>query len=324
MISPTVRRPSIGVAAAALAFAVGTSGVISRGESGQATARARLAELWHAPPTSRDLFLGVGGRRLTPNPRAVYTVIEIKTTGFSEGYTVVDEQQREWSTKFSPEARPEVAASRLLWGLGYHQPPIYLLEAWRASRATGMNPQREARFREKSPDFHGLNAKGSWAYDDNPFVGTRPWAGLLVLQAMLGNSDLKPEQNVIYELDRQVEGASRWFVARDLGQTFGRTGRFDPPRGDPEVFERAPFIRGVEGDRVILEYQGRHQELFENITVADVHWICDRLRRLTDRQWRDLFRAAGYDRPTSDRFIRRFKQKIAEGLALPRPKGRMS
>ena len=44
----------------------------------------------------------------------------------------------------------------------------------------------------------------------------------------------------------------RWYVARDLGQTFGRTGVLDAPRGDIEVFEETPFITGVVNGRVTL------------------------------------------------------------------------
>src|SRR6188474_3472678 len=89
--------------------------------------RDEIAQLWAEPPAGRDLFLGVGGRQLLPDPNDVYKVIEIKASGYSDGYTVVDSQKREWSAKFPPEASTEVVASRLLWGIGYHQPPIYLL-----------------------------------------------------------------------------------------------------------------------------------------------------------------------------------------------------
>jgi len=37
---------------------------------------------------------------------------------------------------------------------------------------------------------------------------------------------------------------------------------------------------------------------------------------LTDEQWRDAFRAGGFPPQTADRFIRRMKQKIDEGLSL--------
>ena len=118
--------------------------------------------------------------------------------------------------------------------------------------------------------------------------------GLLVLQAMLGNSDLKDEQNAIYKLDEPFEGAKQWYVARDLGQTFGRTGVLDAPRGDIDVFEQTPFITGVVNGRVQFDYRGRHDALFDDITPADVRWICARLQTLTDEQWHDAFRAGGF------------------------------
>ena len=276
----------------------------------------QLAQLWMEPERGRDLFYGVGGQKLGPDPSAKYTVIEIKRGGFSRGYTVTGPGNREWSVKFPPEAGTEVIASRIFWGVGYHQPPIYLLRQWTAEKATSPNPQLPARFREKNPDLYGLEAGDAWSYYQNPFVETREMKGLLTLHAMLGNSDLKDEQNVIYSLAREHEGARRWYVARDLGHTFGRTGVIDAPRGDIEVFEETPFIRGVDNGHVRFEYRGRHKALFEDIAPADVRWICERLSRLTDDQWHDAFRAGGIDRQIADRFIRRMKQKIAEGLAL--------
>lgn len=268
------------------------------------------------PDPGRDLFYGVGGARLAPDPSAVYTVIDLKRSGFSRGYTVKDPHDREWNAKFPPEAPTEVTASRILWGIGYHQPPIYYLSQWNAAHAPSPNPQLPARFREKTPELHGLDAKESWSYYRNPFVGTREMNGLLVLQAMLGNSDLKDPQNVVYALQDPFEGSKRWYVARDLGQSFGRTGVLDAPRGDPAVFEQTPFIKGVEGGKVRFDYRGLHRVLFENISPRDVRWVCQQLQSLTDAQWHDAFRAGGFPPPLADRFIRRMKQKIDEGMAL--------
>ena len=277
---------------------------------------AQIAELWVDPGRNRDLFWGIGGRTLAPDPAARYTVIEMKRGGFSRGYTVKDPQGREWSAKFPPEASSEVAASRILWGIGYHQPPIYYLSEWQAAKAASPNPQLPARFRERAPDFHGLDSDAAWSYYENPFVGTRQMNGLLTVQAMLGNSDLKDVQNAVYTLTTPVEGVKRWYVARDLGQTFGRTGALDPPRGDPDAFDETQFILGVEGGYVRFDYHGRHGVLFERISPADVRWVCQRLAALSDEQLQDAFRAAGYPKAIADRFIRRLEQKIAEGLRL--------
>ena len=311
-----------GVLSAGVLILVATVGLVGachpaiKSTSVQPPTATQLAELWVAPDTERDLYWGVGGKRLAPDPSVRYTVIEIKRGGFSRGYTVLDPKKREWSAKFPPEASTEVVASRIHWGIGYHQPPIYYVPEWEAEKATTDNPQLPARFREKNPDLHGLDTNGVWSYYQNPFVGTRELNGLLTLQVMLGNSDLKDENTAIYTLKERFEGATRWYVARDLGHTFGRTGVFDAPRGDAEVFEQTAFIKGVSNGKVRFEYRGRHRALFENITPEDVRWICGRLAKLTDRQWQDAFRAAGYNPQAAGRFISRMKQKIAEGLAL--------
>ena len=90
----------------------------------------------------------------------------------------------------------------------------------------------------------------------------------------------------------------------------------DAPRGDIEIFEQTPFITGIVNGRVAFDWRGRHDELLADITPADVRWICGRLQQLRDAQWRDAFRAGGYPPEDADRFIKRLKQKIAEGLAL--------
>jgi len=276
------------------------------------------AALWHPPERGRDLYMGVGGPRLAPDPRDRFAVIAVKAGGFSEGYTVLDGRRREWSVKFPPEAQAEVVASRLLWGVGYHQVPIYLLSDWTATGAKGPNPQRPARFRAKDIPFAGMKEAGGWSYYQNPFVGSRELAGLIVLQVMLGNSDLKDEQNMLYELKAPREGARVWYVARDLGHSFGRSGLIDAPRNDIEEFEKAPFITGVRDGHVQFAFDGRHGALVDRITPADVRWICERLNELTDRQWRDAFRAGRYEPALANRFIRRMKAKIAEGLAVSR------
>jgi len=282
---------------------------------------APLSELWVEPEPGRDLFSGPGGAKLAPNPSVTYKVIKIKEGGFSEGYTVLDPEQRQWSIKLYPEARTEVVASRIAWALGYHQPPAYTLEQWLADGAQSENPQPVARFREEKPAFHGLTEMGSWSYATSPFRGTRPLAGLLVLNVMLANSDLKDVNNMIYALSETREGARRWYVARDLGQTFGRAGgatgsNSGSLRDDVEEFDRTKFIKGTKNGKVEFDFPAKYKAFFEDITPADVRWICGRLSRLSDQQWSDAFRAGGYAEPTAQRYIRRLKQKIAEGLEL--------
>ena len=81
----------------------------------------------------------------------MFRIVEVDTHGFSRGYTVVGNQGREWNVKLPPEAFSEITASRILWGVGYHQPPMYLVQDW--SSTSSSNPHEAGRFREKRPDL---------------------------------------------------------------------------------------------------------------------------------------------------------------------------
>jgi hypothetical protein len=45
---------------------------------------------------------------------------------------------RKWSAKLPPEAQTEVVASRILWGVGYHQPPIYYVGRFKQKIEEGL------------------------------------------------------------------------------------------------------------------------------------------------------------------------------------------
>jgi hypothetical protein len=74
----------------------------------------------------------------------------------------------------------------------------------------------------------------------------------------------------------------------------------------------------VEGDQPVFHFHGAWFEpwVHERPTRQDVVWVCRRLDRLRDAQWRDAFRAAGYPDATAARFIARLKHKVREGMSL--------
>jgi hypothetical protein len=170
-----------------------------------------------------------------------------------------------------------------------------------------------------------LKRIGEWSWQQNPFVGTRPYQGLLVILMMFNSSDVKNENNALYEVKNQGERVTRWYVVRDLGTALGETGRLAPQRGDPDIFEREAFITGVKDGFVQFNYRGWHQELFRRISPGDVAWASELLGQLSDHQWSDAFRAGGFRPAVADRFIGRLHEKIVEGrrlgetLAAPAP-----
>ena len=219
--------------------------------------------------------------------------MEEKQGGFSPGYTVKDDKGVTWSAKMGIEAQPEVVVSRLLWAIGFRQPPVYFLESW--TLAGGAEPGRKGptRFR---PHLPGWKDRGSWLWRKNPFLGTRPLRGLVVFMRIVNNWDILDRNNVLYELDSSRDGVRRHYVVKDLGSSLGRTTALwhQGTKNDVEDFEKQGFIDSVE----------------------DVRWMCERLAKLTPKQWRDVFQTAGYDEATAGRFIRRFQAKVEAGRRL--------
>jgi hypothetical protein len=281
----------------------------------------QMAELWVDPGTRpRDLFYGVGGRQLVPARDAKYKFKAKDDLGFSVSYDVIGPDGIEWSAKIGPEAQTEVVVSRVLWGLGYHQPPLHYLPSWTLVQDNGdIRTESEARFRPKLEHLERL--KEYWSWKDNPFVGTRPFHGLLIVLLILNSTDLKDDNNSLYEVKEPfpgaVPGVRRWFVVRDLGAALGETGKLFPRRNWIDGFEREGFIDKVkDGRRIEFAFMGRHQELFEMITPADLQWATARLQRVTSQQWRDAFRAANYTDDVRDRYLRKIRAKVDEALKV--------
>jgi hypothetical protein len=309
-------RSSIGVS---ITIAVVVAALIACASAIRSTVDHRisdreLAGLWEpGDPASRDLFYGVGGRRFVPDPNARYELLTEDRVGFSLGYDVKDGKGTEWDVKLGLESRTEVVASRIIWAVGYHQPPMHHVGRWRLSRKDATSVEGPARFR---PNLESLDKKGPWSWHRNPFVGTRPYRALIVLNVLLGNSDLKPPNNEIYNVGEPFGPPSRWFVVKDVGHTFGRTGKLHGTRDDPAGFREHGFIREVRNGKVVFEWNGFHGELVEDIEPADVRWICERLGRITPAQWQDAFRAGGYTRAEAAPFIQELHRRIEQGRRL--------
>jgi hypothetical protein len=287
-------------------------------------AQSLLPELWRdrGDIAALDLFHGAGGPSLQPRAEGPWRFKVKDETGFSPGWDVLDGAGTQWSVKQGPEAQSEVVASRIVWALGYHQPPTYYVPEWAiVDGPEAGRVQTPGRFR---PSLPGGKRTGEWSWEKNPFAGTVPFRGLLVLMRVLNNWDLLDRNNTVYEFDAPRDGARRWFVVIDLGASLGRTevmSMHSGTRNDPADYERQGFIEGVnEEGHVEFDQLGKwHRGLFGRLTPSDVRWTCERLERITPRQWTDAFRAAGYEREAAARFIAQIRKRVAQGLALRNP-----
>ena len=282
-------------------------------------ASTAMSSWWVQPANvaASDLFYGPWGAKHAPDPRAEYTFVRPKSGGFNPGLVVRDPQGREWhvkqpSERHGDEGPVEVVLSRVLSALGYHQPPVYYLPSFTLRDASGTHVTQGGRFRLDMPS---LKDRGEWSWQQNPFVGQRPYQGLLVILLLFNSSDLKNSNNTLYEYhDGSGASAKEWYVVRDLGLALGRTGRVAPQRNNFDVFARTRFITDVSGDFVVFgDYHGLHAELLRNrITREDVQWAARLVGGLTERQWQDAFRAGGYDPRLATRFISILRSRIAD------------
>jgi hypothetical protein len=268
---------------------------------------------WHDPADieSRNLLLGAGGEEMKPDIRQI-TFIEQKKGGYSTKYRVRDAKGNEWIAKLGKEAQPDTAANRLLWALGYETEIAYLYPH--------LTIEGKGEFDNVRLEARPANVKrlGPWKWENNPFTNTPEFRGLKILMLMINNWDMKDDNNEILATrgDTTGEGELRYIIS-DLGGSFGKTGGvISRSRNKPSDYEKARFIEKVNGDMIDFHYSGKNKKLFDNLTVADARWLSGLLKRLSDEQIKDAFRAANYSPELVDVLAGAFKDRIND-LATP-------
>ena len=312
-----MKRVSLAIVVAVAAVSL-TSCVRVQPPALQPTTAPAGASLWEQPSnlTARNLYDGPWGADHAPDARDTFTFVARKHTGVNLGMTVKDSKGREWSVKqpypggLDNEGRVEVAVSRLLSAIGYHQPPVYYLPSFTLKDDFGTHVEVGGRFRLKEET---LNDEGEWSWQENPFVGSKPYQGLLAILMMFNSTDLKNQNNSLYER-RRGDLVEQWYVVRDVGAALGDTSRWAPFKGDPQAFARTPYILGVSNGHVDFAYRGWYEKLVrDRISPEDVAWASNLIGRLSDAQMRDAFRAGGFTPEETTQFVRALRAKIDEG-----------
>ena len=268
------------------------------------------AVMWEPVTTTElDLYKGPGGDEMRPDVSKV-TFIKEEKKGANKKYRIKDANGRVWIAKLGREARPETAAVRLLYGLGYKTEVNYLVPTITIpGKGTFRNVRLEAR-----PD--GIERIGEWKWKSNPFIGTREYQGLKMMMVFMSNWDVVDVQNEIL----QVGPNENQYIVSDLGATFGKLGNNNLPiiyrlgrkTGSPKHYARTKFVRDVKNGEVRLAYKGKNRKLFKGFTVADGRWLAKQLNRLSDSQISDAFRAANYSPDEVETYTRTVRKKIVE------------
>ncbi len=274
------------------------------------------AVMWSPVNVARqNLYNGAGGTAMRPNLRRI-KFIRKETGGNNLKYRVSDASGRIWVAKIADESQAEVAANRLLYGIGYRTEIDYL-----APRLTipGQGSYTNVRLEARPAN---VKRDGRWKWDENPFANSREFKGLRVLMALINNWDLKDDNNAIL----RTRGEAQYIVS-DLGSSFGKLpyasapilNRFGRSVNDPVDYVNSTFIHGVEPNgEVDFYYKAKGKDLLKGITVEDARWIGGLLARLSDRQIRDAFRAADYSPSEIDFLSRGVRQRIRQLNGLSR------
>jgi hypothetical protein len=304
------------------------------------------AVLWTDPGDIRakNLYYGPGGEQHQPKLPVEFTKED--SHGTSPKFDVKDADGKKWSAKLGLEVKSETAAARLLWAVGYSANDNYFFPDLEVQNMPPALHRRRARgltgsgghvpnVRLQRPP-HGYKKDGRWNWRHNPFFGTRQFNGLRVMMGLIGNWDLKDDNNAI--LRREKEDGPRIYEVTDVGTSMGTPGKRYTDKGSKgnlAAYRRARLIAHDHGDHIDLNFPKRPplSELFEfewgfffhqldirwigeHIPRQDAKWIGSLLAQLAPQQVSDAFRAAGYSPAEIDAYTQAVLSRIQELNAL--------
>jgi hypothetical protein len=265
--------------------------------------------LWRdpGPIAQRDLFWGSGSAERAPKPP--FRFVKENTKGTSPKVVVTDANGSEWSVKFGSEAHSEVAAGRLLWAFGYPVQEMYYVHEGTIAGVRDLERADdvikgdgtfwEARFERRDPKM--VEGKG-WPLSGNPFDGTKEMSGLLLLFALINNWDTDLAKNqAIYTVTTDA-GSEQWYVADDIGASFGRFEERSPIKWNVAEYRKDKLIARVEGDAIVLNYRA-YGTPPTRVPMES---------QLTEAQVRKAFEAAGTPAEQIGGFTTVFMQKLEE------------
>lgn len=254
---------------------------------------------------SRDLFRGPTSEGIVPALEKV-EFLGRQHGGNNLKFRLKDANGREWVAKVADESQAEVAATRLLWAIGYKTEIDQIVKRLQIEK---MGTYKNARF-EARPE--SIKRGERWSWTSNPYVGTKEFDGLRLMMAFINNWDLKDENNILI-----TENGKTYMMVSDLGSSFGKLADKSKSRAGrsvnkPEHFAEAGFIKAVDNGVLVLDYRGMGEDFLKGIKVEHARWLADLLLQLSDKQIADAFRAANYENEDVTLLTVAVKERIAQ------------
>jgi hypothetical protein len=317
-------------------------------------AAVRMAQLWTPISVSElDLKAGPPMRgRLAPGESVTCDFFEKDSGGKTPKFWCRMSADDEVKVKYGEqngEVYAEVAATRLLWALGFGADGMYPVKViCRGCSADPFNTEGS----QKTPttashtfdpavierpfpgDVMESGKDSGWAWGDLDFVDqTRGGASvaqrdaLKLLAVFMQHTDTKPSQQRLVCLDTlkglpaSADGSCKqpFMMLRDLGKTFGKANAFNkdtPGAVNLKAWSEAGIWRGDEGCVGDMNQSFTGTLDRPKISEAGRKFLADLLMQLSDQQIRDLIDVSQFARrdksSTTDDWVRVFKQKRDE------------
>jgi hypothetical protein len=235
-------------------------------------------------------------------------LVEENVSGTKPKLVVTDATGTTWSVKFANddaagnEVHAEIAASRLLWAVGYLVEEQYYVAEGRIDgvetlqrAGESVSPEggfRSARFERRPRE---IERRGHWEIGKNPFVGTKELSGLKTMVMLLGNWDLRSANTGVLRVPISDDHAEDWYILSDTGTAFGRMADGlvrQSTRWNLEHYNDQNFIaRAITGT---LEFRYPIAAMPERgVPLAHARWISRLLSQLSPAQVRQAFAASG-------------------------------
>jgi hypothetical protein len=310
-------------------FGVGAYRIRRAGPRRLFSSRHRLWED-RGPIDQLDLQHGPGGADGVPTPP--FAFVDEHASGSQPCVSVRDARGRKWRVKWGQEVRCEAFAVRLVWACGYFAEVTHLVPSGSIVGAANLSRARQcldeagqfvdARFEREEENVRTLFEEHSWAWNENPFVGTRELAGLKILVMLLSNWDSKDRRDVARGSNTAIfeYRLSRWrrearYLISDWGGSMGRWGSNVVTRGrwdvDGFAAQTPEFVTGVRDGYVTFGYTGqRTSDVAGGIRVDHARWFSRRAARITDRQLVAALVASGATEDEAGGFARAIRRRI--------------
>jgi hypothetical protein len=283
--------------------------------------------LWRDPGDIEqlDFFHGPGG--LSGLPRPPFHFLKEHSAGSNPSVSVKDANNRIWRIKWGNEVNTETFCSRFAWACGYFAQPAYFLQEGKIENVQNLQRAQncldeECRFQNAcfkldDKSFKKYFEEKSWAWNDNPFVGTRELNGLKLLFLLLSIWDSKDQRDVargsntaIFKRKNELH-----YLIIDWGGGMGKWGNniLTRDRWDCSGFEsqNRNFVKVEEDRTLVWGYLGqRTEDIAAGIRVEDVRWFYTYAGRITDAQIRDALLASGATDTEANCFTKALRERL--------------